>query len=106
MSNKLIVHKNYTNEIKVDLGIDITGDTITSQIRAEADHTSDLITTWTVTVDDAPTGMLTLTLDDSLTGAITVDSGYMDIRRVSGGEPLPVLDRPIEVSFQGTVTDD
>ena len=104
MSNKIIVHKNRTNVILVDLGIDITGDTITSQVRAEQDHTSELITSFTVAVTDAATGMLTLTIDDTLSGAITVDSGYMDIRRVSGGEPVVVLDRPLEVEFRGTVT--
>jgi len=104
MSNNLIVYKNRTNVVTVDLGVDITGDTITSQIRAQEDHTSDLITSWTVTVDDAALGLITLTLDDTLTGAITVDSGYMDIKRVTGGEPVPVFDRAIKVSFRGTVT--
>lgn len=104
MSNKLVVHKNVTNVVTVDLGIDITGDTITSQIRAEPDHESVLIATWTVAIITAADGIFTLTLDNTLTGDITVDSGYMDIRRISSGEPLVVLDRPIEVSFQGTVT--
>lgn len=104
MSNKVIVHKNRTNVITVDLGIDITGDTITSEIRAEADHNSLLIATWTVAVTDAANGVLTLTLDNVITEQITVDSGYMDIKRVASGEPVVVLDRPLEVSFQGTVT--
>jgi hypothetical protein len=104
MSNKVIVYKNRTNTIPVNLGIDITGDTITSEIRVEEDHTSELIATWTVTVDDAATGLITLTLDNSLTDEIEVDSGYMDIKRVTGGEPVPVFDRPLQVVFQGTVT--
>ena len=105
MGNKVIVHKNRTNTITVDLGIDVTGDTITSEIRAEADHTSLLLATWTVTATDAANGILTLTLDNVITEQITVDSGYMDIKRVVSGEPLPVFDRPLEVSFQGTVTE-
>ena len=104
MSNKVIVHKSRTNTLTVELGIDITGDTITSEIRAEEDTDSILIATWVVTVDDAATGLLTLTLDDAITDDITVDSGYMDFKRVTGGEPVPVLDRPLEVSFQGAVT--
>lgn len=103
-SNKVVVHKNRTNTLIVDLGMDVTGDTFTSEIRAAPDHESNLITTWTVVVTNAGSGILTLTLDDTLTGDITVDSGYMDIKRVTGGEPVPLLDRPIEVSFQGTVT--
>ncbi len=104
MPSKVVVHKNRTNVVPLDLGIDCTGDTITSQIRAEADHTSALIATWVVTEVDESLGQYTLTLDDAATSDITVDSGYMDIRRVSGGEPLVVLDKPLEVRFQGTVT--
>lgn len=104
MSNRVIVHKNRRNTLVVDLGIDVTGDTLTSEIRAEQDHTSTLIATWVVTVTDAATGMLSLVLDDLESGQITVDSGYMDIKRISGGQPVPVFDRPLEVSFQGTVT--
>lgn len=105
MSNKVIVHKNRTNRLTINLGIDVSGDTLTSQIRAEEDHTSTLIATWVVTFEtDGTDGVLLLTLDDVITAAITVDSGFMDIKRLSGGEPLPVFDRPVEVSFRGTVT--
>jgi hypothetical protein len=105
MSRKVIVHKNRTNTITLDLGIDVSGDTLTSEIRAEEDHTSALIATWVVDfVTDGTDGLLTLVLDDLESGQITVDSGYMDVKRVSGGEPLPVFDRPLEVSFRGTVT--
>lgn len=104
MANKVVVYKNRTNTLTVDLGIDVTGDSFTSQIRSEQDHNSNLLATWSVVVTDAANGILTLTLDDVVTEQITVDSGYMDIKRVSGGEPIPVFDRPLEVSFQGTVT--
>lgn len=102
--NKVIVHRNRTNTIPVSLGIDITGETITSQIRAEPHHESALLAEWVVTVVDAVTGELSLTLDDLETSQITVDSGFMDFKRLSGGEPLTVLDRPLEVEFRGTVT--
>lgn len=104
MGNKVIVHKARTNTIEVDLGIDVTGDTFSSEIRVEDDHTSTLIATWTVTVTDAANGVLTLVLDNTVTAAITVDSGFMDLKRTTGGEPIPVFDRPLEVSFQGSVT--
>jgi len=104
MSNKIIIHKNRTNKVVIDLGIDVSADTITSEIRAEQDHTSQLIATFVVAFEsDGTDGRLVLTLDNSVTG-ITVDSGYMDLKRVSAGEPLPVLDKPLEVRFQGTVT--
>jgi hypothetical protein len=103
--NKVIVHKNRTNTLKVNLGIDVSGDTITSQIRAEPDHTSTLIAEWTVTNEtDGVDGVLILTMDNTITSQITVDSGFMDLLRISGGEPLPVFDKPLEVSFRGTVT--
>lgn len=104
MSNLVVVHKNVTNTITVDLGMNVTGETFTSQIRTQPDHESPLITTWSVVVTDAVNGILTLTLDDTLTGQIQEDRGFMDLRRVSGGEPVPCFDRPLEVEFRGTVT--
>jgi hypothetical protein len=86
------------------MGMDITGETFTSEIRSEPDQGAALIATFTVTVTDAAEGIITLVLDDSVTDDITVDSGFMDIKRVSGGEPLPTFDRPLEVEFRGTVT--
>lgn len=103
-SNKIKVDKNRTNKLSIDLGFDITGDTITSEIRAEQDPESLLLGTWTVAVIDAATGQLELTMDNTVTADIAVDSGWMDIKRLSGGEPLSVFDRPLEVAFQGTVT--
>ena len=29
----------------------------------------------------------------------------MDLKRVSGGEPLAIFDKPLEVVFQGVVTE-
>lgn len=104
MPNKVIVHKHRTNVIPVNLGIDITGDTITSEIRAAEDPESTLLATWTVVVTNAATGELELTVDNTITSEIEVDSGFMDFKRVSSGEPLPVLDRPLEVEFRGVVT--
>lgn len=105
MSNEVVVHKNRTNVITVDMGMDVSGDTLLSEIRAEPDVESLLIVTWGVEfTTDGTDGLLTLTLDDSVLSGIAATSGYMDILRVSGGEPLPVFDRPLEVSFRGTVT--
>lgn len=105
MGSKVVVYKNRTNRLTVNLGIDVSGDTLTSQIRVDEDHESELIATWVVTfATDGTDGVLLLTLDDTITADISVDTGFMDIKRVSGGEPLAVFDKPLEVSFQGTVT--
>lgn len=104
VSNPVVVYKGRTNLLPVRLGFDVTGNVITSQIRAEPNQASALIATWTVTVDNALTGDLTLRLDDSVTVAITATSGYMDLKRVAGGEPLPIFEHLLEVEFRETVT--
>lgn len=94
-----------TNTVMVDFGFDVSGDTITSQIRAEEDRTSQLLATWSVAFDsDGTDGLLVLTLDDSDTLGITRSTGYMDFKRVTGGEPVSVIEKPILVRFQKTVT--
>lgn len=105
MASKVIVHKGRTVVVTVSLGINVSADTFTSQIRAEPDAASTLIATWTVAkIGGGTTGELTLTLDNTLTAAITADSGYMDLKRVVGTEPIQVFDKPLEVEFRGTVT--
>lgn len=102
MTDIIVVHKNRTNIITVSLGIDVSDDTITSEIRTDS---GTLIATWTVTFgSDGTDGELILTLDDSVTGAITYPVGLMDLKRVSNGEPFPVFDKPLEVEFRETIT--
>lgn len=103
--NQLIVYKDRTAIVPVSLGMDVSNDTITSQIRVGKDFESDLIAEWVVTfLTDGTDGELLLTLDDSVTAAITHDTGYMDMKRVTGGEPVPVFDKPLEVLFKNSVT--
>jgi len=104
MATKVIIHKGRTCSFLVNLGMDITGETFTSEIRSEPDQDSALLGEFDITIDDATLGLMTLTIDDLYTGQIEVDSGYMDLKRVSAGEPLPVFDRPLEVEIRGTVT--
>lgn len=105
MSSKIIVHKGRTNTLAVSLGIDVTADTFTSQIRAEPEQTSELIATWVVTKKTTGAdGELILKLDDTVTATIKATSGYMDLKRMNGGEPIAVFDQPLEVIFRGTVT--
>lgn len=102
MSNKILVYKNRTNVINVHLGIDITGDTITSEIRA-IDGT--LIATWTVAVvGDGTAGDISLTLLSTDLDAIEHMTGIMDFKRVHDGEPLSVITKPLEVEFINSVT--
>jgi hypothetical protein len=102
MSDTIVVYKGRTNIITVSLGIDVSADTLTSEIRTPSGV---LIATWTVTFDgDGTDGELVLTMDNSITSAITYPTGLMDIKRVSGGEPLPVFDKALEVEFRETVT--
>lgn len=102
MSNTIVVHKGRTNILPVSLGVDVAGDTLTSEIRTPG---GTLIATWTVAlVTDGTDGEITLTLDNSVTSAINYASGLMDIKRVSNGEPIAVFDRPIEVEFRETIT--
>lgn len=105
MSNEVIVHKGRTNVITVDMGEDLTGITVTSEIRSEPEQSSTLIATWTVTfLTTAAAGILKLTLDNTITSTITATRGYMDLKKMVAGEPMAVFDRPLEVSFRGTVT--
>jgi hypothetical protein len=105
MSNKIIVHKGRTNTLYVNLGINISADTFTSEIRSEPTQESPLIATWVVSfVTTGSDGKLKLVLDNTHTSQIAANSGYMDLKRVTGSEPVPVFDRPLEVSFRGTVT--
>lgn len=102
MSRPLIVWKNRTNIVPVSLGYDVSGDTLTSEIRTQS---GTLIATWTVTFDgDGTDGEIILTLDNSALAAVAYPSGVMDIKRVSTGEPMAVFDKMIEVEFRDVVT--
>ena len=107
MSNQVIVHKHRANTIQVDLGFDVSGDVITSEIRTEPSVEAPLILTWDVQfLTDGADGKLVLTTNAADTDEIAVNSGYMDLKRVIGGtgDPVPVFDQPLEVVFRGTVT--
>lgn len=107
----IVVHKNRTNVLRVSLGMDVSLDTFTSEIRAEANNSSTLYGTYVCNfLTDGTDGELVLTLDDSEVLSANpvladVKKGYMDIRRLSGGEPYPVFNAPIKVVFQDTVTE-
>lgn len=105
MSDYLRVYKDRTTTVPVNLGFDVSSDTITSQIRASKDKDSELIATWDVSFDtDGTDGKLILVMDNSNVTDLTYDSGWMDLKRVTAGEPVPVFVKPIRVRFEDSVT--
>lgn len=102
---QITVHKGRTVTVLAALGYDVSSDVITSEIRESEHRTSPIIATWSISfATDGTDGELVLVLDDSITTAITKSVGYMDLKRIKDGEPLSVIDKPIEVIFKETVT--
>lgn len=105
MGEPLVLHKGRTNILPVSLGVDVSQDTITSEIRTEIDPTSDLIATWQVEfLTDGSDGECVFTIDDSNFTNVTNRYGWMDVKRVSDGEPLPGWLRAVPVYIEGVVT--
>jgi hypothetical protein len=87
------------------MGFDVSSDVMTSQIRLEPDKNSLVLATWDVAFDsDGTDGELILTLEYTDLDDIAALRGWMDIKRDSGGSPLPVFARPLEVEFIRAVT--
>lgn len=102
---QLKIYRGRTAVVPVSLGYDASSETFTSELRAEKDRNSTLLATWVVSfATDGVDGELVLTLDDTTTNNIVKNVGYMDIKRISNGEPLNVLDEPIEVLIKTPIT--
>jgi len=100
------VYKGRRTAISVGLGYDVSSDTFSSQIRDEPERSASLLATWTITfLTDGTDGELVLTLPASQTTDVEESGGWMDLKRVSGGEPFNVWDDPVEVLFKEPVTD-
>lgn len=105
MARELVIQKNRTNVVGVSIGVDVSQDTFVSEIRTSDTSASPLIASWTVSfLTNGVDGELVLTLDNSLLDEINYKSGYMDIKRVTAGEPVSVFDAPLLVLFRETVT--
>lgn len=105
MYDELIIHKNRTNVIAVGLAFDVSEDTITSQIRSGLKENSELLVEFDVFfATDGTDGELLLVLDDEETGDITKTYGYMDLKRVTNGQPVSVFTKPLKVVFKEVVT--
>lgn len=102
---QLRVYKGRTVIIPVSLGFDVSEDVFTSEIRVGKTKDSELIATWEVSfLTDGKDGELILTLDDSVTSTIIKSVGWMDIKRVTGGEPVSIFDEPLEVLLKDSIT--
>ncbi len=59
---QIVVHKGRTTVVSVSVGVDVSQDTITSEIRDGKSQSADLIATWVVSfVTDGTDGALILT---------------------------------------------
>ena len=100
------IYTSITTVVPVSLGFDVSQDQFISDVRVEKDVSSALIVSWDVSfLTDGTDGELILTLDAAVTSAITQSVGYMDLKRVSGGEPLSVFSEPLEVVFVNSITE-
>ena len=105
----IVVHKGRTKVVKFQANYDLSGDSITSQIRVAANRSSPLIAEWDVEfATDGSDGIVILRLDDTVTAEISHRCGYMDIKRCIGGpsgDPVQMFDDPLQVVFKEVVTD-
>lgn len=92
--------------IRFELGADYSADILTSDIRVAKDDESELIATWTIDPEtDGTDGVYLFTLDDADLPSSMVSKGFMDVKRVSAGEPLVgPFDGYITVVFQEVIT--
>lgn len=105
MRGKVNVWKDRKNILRIYLGMDVSGDIITSEIRTQANVSATLLAAWDVDFEtDGTDGALVLTLESADVGDISVNIGYMDLKRVSGGDPFPIFEDPLEVVFKNSVT--
>ena len=99
------VYKNRTNVLLVRFGRDISADEFSSQIKEDKTSSSEVVVAWAPSFEtDGTDGVLRLVLSNELIATITKSIGYMDIKRMSAGEPLPVFKELIEVHFKETIT--
>lgn len=103
--DQIIIHRGRTVVVPVSVSYDLTGSTITSDIRKTRKASSDLIASWSVSFKtDGSDGDFLLTIPHDVTTPIVDELGYMDIKRVLDGEPTNIIDTPIQVVFVDAIT--
>lgn len=107
MADSLVVYKQRTNIFEfIFFGQDLSQDVLTSQIRRGQSSNSHKIAEFDIRPrTDGKDGRYIFTIDDSELENIPDVVGWLDIKRVSGGEPLAVLESPIPVTFQRALVD-
>jgi len=105
MRQQIEVFKGRTTIIPVSLGYDVSTDTFKSEIRAGKTADSELIATWEIDfATDGTDGELVFTLDDLISAGVNRTIGYMDLKRITNGEPVNVFGEPLEVVFKESIT--
>ena len=99
------VHKHRTTELHVILPYPTENDIFTSQVRKGRSQATEVIVEWNVSKSEESSNKLILVIDDELASTITETTGYMDIKRVTAGEPLAVFNDPILVTFKDVITE-
>lgn len=104
MLRQINVYRGRTVTVPVTLAHVISEDDVfTSDIRVDRHFESELIASWTVVYSNPRE--ITLMLDDAVTALVEVDEGFMDIKQLKDGEPIPVFDEPLKVVFKNPVTE-
>lgn len=106
VTDPIVIKRGRVKVVRFELGYDVSGDVLTSEIRSDKNTASALIATWEVSFEnDGTDGKVLLTLDDSVTADIVKSDGWTDIKRVADGQAVPVFDDPIPVVIEGVVTE-
>jgi hypothetical protein len=109
VANAVEVYRKRLNVVRVSMEMDVSQDAFSSEIRTEKNSESTLLATWTASfATDGTDGELLLTLDDSddaQLSEVTRSIGYMDVKRITNGKPMPLFDGFLEVVFKNVITE-
>lgn len=87
-----------------DVPIDITTYTISSSVRTELSHTSDLIFHFTIDKTSPTLGIFTIAVSSTVTASVSQSYGYYDIKVEDGINPEPETYVWGQIAFQGVPT--
>lgn len=99
------VFKDRTTVVGFKFPYDLSDSVLTSEIRRGPSDDTPLIATWEIEfTNDGRDGATLFSIDNSVSALIEESYGYMDVKRVVDGEPVPVFDDPLPVEFKRQVT--